>query len=101
MTTNAIAPRRGTRAWSLLCDTWQTRVDLNGGWTCRRCGEPIPPRLRSAWQLGHPDDMTTNPDAVTLDELEPEHPRCNGSAGAAEGNRNRNKPPTPSREWLG
>ena len=54
---------------------WEQRM-ATYGWTCRRCGQHIPPGDRKAWDLGHPD-------------LEPEHAHCNRSAGAAEGNRAR------------
>lgn len=97
---STLAPRRGSHAWTMLCHTWQTRIDINGGWTCRRCGKTIPPRIRSAWQLGHPDDITLDPDVVTLDELEPEHPYCNMSAGG-RARHERDRPPPPSRDWLG
>ena len=100
-TTGPLAPTRGTRAWSQLAEQWQRRINNEDGWTCRRCLERIPPRDRSAWQLGHPNDTTHDGDHVTLDELEPEHAhRCNGSAGAAQGNRDRTRPPAPSRTWL-
>ncbi|MDO5534381.1 MAG: hypothetical protein Q4F65_07000 [Propionibacteriaceae bacterium] len=79
-----IAPTRGTRAWSNLCAHWQTRINQHNGWTCRRCAKRIPPYQRSAWQLGHPHDMTTGP--TPLEDLEPEHCRCNTSAGATAGN---------------
>ena len=74
------APQRGTRAWTNLCAQWQTRINHAGGWTCRRCGTHIPPHNRAAWQLGHPNDMTTGPTLLT--DLEPEHARCNTRAGA-------------------
>lgn len=79
-----LAPARGTRAWSNLCALWQITIDQHNGWTCRRCNKPIPARDRSAWQLGHPDDMTTGP--TLIDDLEPEHSNCNGRAGAIAGN---------------
>ncbi len=78
------APARGTRAWRQLRDTWQQRINANGGWTCRRCGRQIPPHQRSAWQLGHPDDMTVA--ATDIRDLEPEHAHENMSAGATAGN---------------
>ena len=78
------APRRGSRAWTTLRAAWQARIDQAGGWPCRRCGQPIPPNNRAAWQLGHPNDMTTGPTLLT--DLEPEHARCNTRAGAAAGN---------------
>lgn len=78
------APQRGTRAWTNLCAQWQTRINHAGGWTCRRCGTHIPPHNRAAWQLGHPNDITTGPTLLT--DLEPEHARCNTRAGARAGN---------------
>ena len=78
------APQRGTRAWTNLCAQWQARIDQAGGWTCRRCRRRIPPHDRAAWQLGHPNDMTTGPTLLT--DLEPEHARCNTRAGATAGN---------------
>ena len=78
------APQLGTRAWTNLCAQWQTRINHAGGWTCRRCGTHIPPHNRAAWQLGHPNDMTTGPTLLT--DLEPEHARCNTRAGARAGN---------------
>ncbi len=82
-----IAPARGTRAWSNLCTLWQAKINHAGGWTCRRCKQHIPPHQRNAWQLGHPNDMTTGP--TLIDDLEPEHAHCNTSAGATAGNRER------------
>ena len=82
-----LAPNRGTRAWRKLCDTWQARINQAGGWTCRRCGKLIPPHDRAAWQLGHPEDMTTGPTRST--DLAPECPPCNTSAGATAGNHHR------------
>lgn len=81
------APRRGSRAWTTLCAAWQARINELGGWTCRRCGHPIPPHDRSAWQLGHPDDTTHGTTRIT--DLEPEHAGENMAAGAAAGNRER------------
>ena len=91
------APTRGTRAWTNLCTLWQTKINQNGGWTCRACGNHIPPHNRNAWQLGHPNDMTTGP--TLLADLEPECP-CNMSRGATAGNHARNKANLPpSRRW--
>lgn len=93
------APRRGSRAWVTLCQAWQAKIDQHGGWTCRRCGGRIPPHNRAAWQLGHPNDITTGTTRIT--DLEPEHAHENMSAGAAAGNRARalkNLP--PSRTWT-
>lgn len=91
------APTRGTRAWTNLCTLWQTKINQNGGWTCRACGNHIPPHNRNAWQLGHPNDMTTGP--TLLADLEPECP-CNMSRGATAGNRARTRANLPaSRSW--
>ena len=32
---------------------WQRIID-QGGVSCRRCGKRIPPRMPTAWDLGHP-----------------------------------------------
>lgn len=64
--------------------TWQHTINQAGGWTCRRCNQPIPPHQPAAWHLGHPNDMTTAPTQIT--DLAPEHTRCNTSAGATAGN---------------
>ena len=92
-----IAPRRGTRAWTNLCHHWQQRINQAGGWTCRRCHQPIPPHQRSAWQLGHPHDVTHGPTLIA--DLEPEHAHCNTSAGATAGNLERAHPLPASRTW--
>lgn len=94
----SLAPARGTRAWTNLRAAWQAKIDTLDGWTCRRCSRRIPPNDPNAWHLGHPDDMTNGP-TLTAD-LEPEHPRCNTSAGATAGNLARNKPLPPSRNWT-
>ena len=92
-----LAPARGSRAWTNLCTLWQQKINHNGGWTCRACGHHIPPNDRTAWQLGHPNDITTGPTHIT--DLEPECP-CNMSRGATAGNHARNKPLPPSRTWT-
>ena len=78
------APRQGTRAWSQLRTTWQHHINQAGGWTCRRCHQTIPPQDTTAWQLGHPNDMTTG--TTRLTDLAPEHAHENMSAGATAGN---------------
>lgn len=94
-----LAPRTGTHGWNLIRDAWQHKINANNGWTCRRCGGPIPPRTRGVWHLGHPHDMTTGP--TLLADLEPEHARCNTSAGATAGNTARAPQPLPaSRRWY-
>lgn len=97
------APRRGTHAWNMLRASWQVKINAAGGWTCRRCQTLIPPGDRKAWHLGHPDDITTGP--TLLRDLEPEHARCNTSAGATAGNYARHERDDltglpPSRKWL-
>lgn len=63
---------------------WEARM-ADTAWRCRRCGELIPAGDRAAWDLGHPAPF------------EPEHRKCNRSAGAADGNRARGAP--ASRNW--
>ena len=48
----------------------------------------------AAWQLGHPDDITTGTTRIT--DLEPEHAHENMSAGAAAGRRRRAARPAPA-----
>ena len=62
---------------------WQPHVNT-GQLHCPRCHQPIQPG--QTWDLGHQPDGTT----------QPEHARCNRSAGAIEGNQARNK---PSQRW--
>lgn len=63
---------------------WTPRMRLEP-WTCRRCGKPIPPGDRAAWDLGHPEPF------------EPEHRGCNRQAGARLGNAIRRQP--ASQDW--
>lgn len=93
------APTRGTRAWTNLRNHWQVTINHHGGWTCRRCGNPIPPNNPTAWHLGHPHDTTTPGTRTAIDQLEPEHAYCNTSAGARAGNHIRTQLP-PSRTWA-
>ena len=88
------APRRGSRAWNTIRQAWQAKIDQHDGWICRRCGERIPPHTPDAWQLGHPNDMTTGP--TLLADLEPECP-CNMSRGATAGNHARTSTTNP--DW--
>ena len=61
------APQRGSRAWSTVC---------------------------AAWQLGHPNDMTTG--TTRLTDLAPEHAHENMSAGATAGNHARTSTTQPT-----
>ena len=88
------APQRGSRAWSTVCAAWQARIDQAGGWPCRRCGQPLPPNDRAAWQLGLPNDMTTG--TTRLTDLAPEHAHENMSAGATAGNHARTSTTQPT-----
>jgi hypothetical protein len=59
-------PRRGTtpqRGYGYrhrkLRERWQATIDREGGYTCWRHGDHIPPGNPDAWDLGHDDTDRT------------------------------------------
>lgn len=81
-----------------LRQRWQQIINTYG-WTCRRCGQPIPPHQPKAWHLGHQTDATPGGPKPKEPGREPEHSHCNTSAGATAGNHTRTGQPPPSRQW--
>lgn len=80
-----------TPAYRAALRYWQDYMRTHG-WTCRRCGKPIPSGDRKAWDLGHDVAAKHGGDSG----FEPECPPCNRAGGADLTN---HKPIGASRDW--
>ena len=70
--------------------SWEAHFAAGGAWICRKCGLPIV----GPWDLGHGRDLIRGGDGT---DSEPEHPKCNRSAGGKVGNSRRRT--RASRTW--
>lgn len=98
-------PRLHTPEWAALVAYWRAELERRP-LACARCGGPIQRGgRRGPWHLdvGHKDNRADDPRRVwRIEDTQPEHARCNRSAGAAFGNaRRRHSPrrPIQSEDW--
>jgi hypothetical protein len=84
-------PEREAREARIVQAKWGGRASTNARakcrlmlpWVCRRCGDMIRPEdPESSWHAGHREDRAAG---GTEDGIEPEHARCNTSAGGKVG----------------